>query len=85
LKYLLTKLYKYNKNKIIDYNLWELFREDFEGFITKTFKDNYQIKDLQALRAYLRRGDVYVENIAKLPGSTVTETLFKVLGQEDMT
>ena len=84
LEYLLTKLYEYDESKVTDHNLWELFREDFEGFTTETFKDNYQTKDLQTLRAYLRRGGVYVENTPKLPGSTVAETLFKVLEQEDM-
>jgi hypothetical protein len=84
LEYLLTKLYEYNKSKVTDHNLWELFREDFEGFTTETFKDNYQTKDLQTLKAYLHHGSVYVENTAKLPRSTVAETLFKILEQEDM-
>ena len=84
LEYLETKLYGYDKSKVTDHNLWELFREDFEGFTTETFRDKYETRDLQTLRAYLRRGGVYVENTAKLPGSLVAETLFKVLEQEDM-
>ena len=46
LEYLKTKLYGYNKSKVIDYNLWELFRKDFESFITETFRNKYETRDL---------------------------------------
>ena len=32
--YLKTKLHQYDQDNIIDYDLWELFREDFKDFIT---------------------------------------------------
>ena len=84
LEYLEIKLYRYDKSKVIDYNLWELFREDFENFITEIFRDKYEIRDLQTLRAYLYCSNIYIENITKLPGNLVIEMLFKVLEQENM-
>ena len=44
-EYLSTKLYEYDKNKSSDYNLWELFRHDFNGFTAQDFRDNYLIAE----------------------------------------
>jgi hypothetical protein len=81
-EYLSTKLHEYDKYKSSDYNLWELFRHDFNGFSVQDFKDNYSLPELQAFRAYLRCGGVYVKITAN--GHSIAQTLADVLTEETM-
>ncbi len=41
IEYLLIKLHKYNKSKSSNYNLWELFYNNFEGFSIKNFRNSF--------------------------------------------
>ena len=45
-EYLLTKLYGYDKSGITDYNLLELFQDNFKDFTTTTFKRVYTPPEL---------------------------------------
>ena len=81
-EYLDTKLYQYTENLSIDDNLWDLFCDDFKDFTTTTFKRAYTLTEQQRLRAYLRRGGIYVEqNHQRL---IITQSLVDVLEQETM-
>jgi hypothetical protein len=79
-EYLDTKLYQYTENRSTDDNLWDLFRDDFRDFTIATFKRAYSLTEQQLLRAYLRRGGVYVEqNHQRL---SIAQSLVDVLEQE---
>jgi len=75
-------LHEYEESKITDQNLWELFRDGFEGFTVETFRKGYQTKEQQLLRSYLHRGGVYVKPTAN--GHTIAQSLVNVLEQEAM-
>lgn len=58
----------------IDVDLWDTFREDFEGYSEDDFRlfSNY---DLRTLRAFLRKHGVWVEK-SRL---TIAKSLFNTL------
>jgi hypothetical protein len=78
----LTKLHEYDGSRSSDYDLWELFRNDFEGFSVKTFRNGFTLKEQQLLKGYLRRSGVYVKTTNN--GQPITQTLVDVLEQEAM-
>lgn len=59
-EFLLTKTYQYSQNKTSDFNLWDLYQDDFGGFTVDHFHTNCQKTDVQELRKVLRCGGVRV-------------------------
>jgi hypothetical protein len=81
-EYLITKLHEYGVSRSSDYDLWELFRNDFEGFSVENFRNGYTVMELQLIRGTLRRGGVYVKTTTN--GQSIAQTLVDVLQQEAM-
>jgi hypothetical protein len=61
-----------------DDNLWEVFKDDFPGFTTETFKNCHPI-DIQRLRLLLRTNGVWV---LKDPRTTVAQSLYNTLSEQ---
>jgi hypothetical protein len=64
LDYIRTKIYQYTLDKTHDFNLWDLFQDDFKTFTLTTLR-SINRRELQKLRACLRRGGVFVAQNTK--------------------
>jgi hypothetical protein len=79
-EYVATKIYLHNYENITDYELWIVFKEEFENFTTNNFKQLCVITRTR-LRAHLLRRGVYVEK----PSTKrhVSDVLFSLLQEEE--
>ena len=78
--YLETKLHQYDQDKTTDYDLWELFREDFKDFTTVELWDKVNKPSQQKLRNYLRCAGVFVEQNNPRP---IAVSLIKVIQEPE--
>jgi hypothetical protein len=79
-EYVATKIYLHNYENVTDYELWIVFKEEFENFTTNTFKQ-LRVITRTRLRAHLLRRGVYVEK----PSTKrhVSDVLFSLLQEEE--
>jgi hypothetical protein len=70
---------EYEAYKMMDDDLWEVYRDDFSTFTTQTFKDCNQTT-IRNFRQFLRVHGVWVK---KHRYTTVAESLFNTLQEEE--
>ena len=75
-----TKFYGYAIDRIIDDNLWDLFRHDFEGTTVDQFS-SLSRQELVRLRTFLRCGGVYVAPNHR--NRTISQSLIEILEEEE--
>ena len=80
LDYIRTKTYQYTLDKTHDFNLWDLFQDDFKTF-TFTTLGRINRRELQKLRACLRRGGVFVAQNTK--NLTIPQTFVNVITEDE--
>jgi hypothetical protein len=80
-QFIQTKVTKWKKWNFEGKDLWEQFRDDFEGWTETTFKEA-TLDVLRALRAYLRERGVWV---MKNERKTIAKSLHDVLQKETKT
>ena len=78
--YLLFKLWQYEDNKLMDYALWEFYKEDFQYFDPGIF-GRINGMQLRKMYEYLRAGGVYIQ--AKKYRMTYAQLLDEVLHEEE--
>ena len=62
--YIKTKVYKYQLDKRSNFNLWDLFKDDFKNFDINVFVKVTR-KDIQNLRSCLCCGGVFMASNGK--------------------
>jgi hypothetical protein len=78
--YVQTKVYDYKLDCISDFNLWDLYQDDFKNFTLVAF-GMVNRKELQYLRSCLRCGGVFVPNNSR--DTTIAQTLLNVINEEE--
>ena len=79
-EYMETKFYGYAIDRIVDDNLWDLFRHDFEGTTVDQFS-SLSRQELVRLRTFLRCGGVYVAPNHR--NRTISQSLIEILEEEE--
>ena len=80
LDYIRTKVYQYTLDQTHDFNLWDLFQDDFKTF-TLTVLGLINRRELQKLRACLRRGGVFVAQNTK--NLTIPQTFVNAITEDE--
>jgi hypothetical protein len=80
-QFIQTKVTEWKNWDFENKDLWEQFRDDFEGWTETTFKEA-TIDALRVLRAYLRERGVWV---MKHERKTIAKSLYDVLQKETET
>ena len=75
-EYVLMKIYDYNTGKMIDNNLWNLYKNDFKNFALEYFEQIFY-KNMLELCIMLRCGGVRV--VQDDNKNTVAQTLIVIL------
>ncbi|RKF55671.1 hypothetical protein OnM2_088060 [Erysiphe neolycopersici] len=77
--FILWRIYMYNSLSFTDYDLWELFRDDFDGWKKEHF-DNSEKEVTTNLRNFLRQNGVYV---VMNSGALINQELCNVVENPD--
>jgi hypothetical protein len=79
-EFLDTKLFQYVLYKIVDDNLWELFRHDFKDFTCRGDFNKLELPEMLRLRKILRYGGIRIQqNTGAL---TIATTLLSVIKED---
>ncbi|KAI6251051.1 hypothetical protein HI914_00105 [Erysiphe necator] len=78
--YILSKYHLYERDNILDIDLWDLYQNDFKDFSAATF-GKAKTRSIQQLRLCLVSRGVFVSKNDKR--TTISQTLFKCLQEEN--
>jgi hypothetical protein len=75
-----TKIYLHDYKNLSDYNLWTVFKKEFENFTARNFKQ-LRVVTRTALRTHLLRQGVYIKkhNTKRY----ISDVLFSFLQEEE--
>ncbi|RKF74018.1 hypothetical protein GcM1_241046 [Golovinomyces cichoracearum] len=77
--FILWRIYMFNSLKFTDYDLWELFRDDFDSRKKEHF-DKAEKEVTTNLRTFLRQSDVFV---MLKSGALINQELYNVVENPD--